>query len=44
MRTKYMEIQKDSRLVEDVLEDGKKEARAVSEAKMEVVRAAIGVA
>jgi len=44
MRTKYMEIQKDSLLVEDVLEDGKKEARAVSEAKMEVVRAAIGVA
>ena len=44
MRTKYMEIQKDSRLVEDVLEDGKKEARAVSEAKVEVVRAAIGVA
>lgn len=44
MRTKYEELQKDSSIVDDVLADGKREARFVSEAKMEQVRRAIGVA
>jgi tryptophanyl-tRNA synthetase len=44
MRAKYEELQKDSSIVEEVLADGKREARAISEAKMEQVRRAIGVA
>ncbi len=44
MRTKYEELQKDSSIVEEVLEAGKREARFVSEGKMEQVRRAIGVA
>ncbi|MDP2651877.1 MAG: tryptophan--tRNA ligase [bacterium] len=44
MRAKYEELQKDSGIVEEVLESGAREARAVSEAKMEEVRKAIGVA
>ena len=44
MRAKYEELQNDSSIVDDVLEKGKREARAVSEAKMEQVRRAIGVA
>ncbi len=44
MRAKYEELQKDSSIVDDVLESGKKEARYVSEGKMEQVRKAIGVA
>ncbi|MCR4333817.1 MAG: tryptophan--tRNA ligase, partial [Patescibacteria group bacterium] len=44
MRTKYEELQKDSSIVDEVLESGKREARYVSEAKMEQVRKAIGVA
>ncbi|MSU74853.1 tryptophan--tRNA ligase [Candidatus Kaiserbacteria bacterium] len=44
MRTKYEELKEDSSIVEDVLEAGKREARAVSETKMEEVRKAIGVA
>jgi tryptophanyl-tRNA synthetase len=44
MRTKYEELQKDSDIVDDVLEAGKREARAISGAKMDQVRAAIGVA
>ena len=43
MRAKYEELQKDSSIVDEVLEAGKREARAVSEAKMEQVRKAIGV-
>lgn len=43
MRIKYEELQKDSSIVDDVLESGKKEARYVSEGKMEQVRRAIGV-
>ncbi|MDD2657334.1 MAG: tryptophan--tRNA ligase [Candidatus Pacebacteria bacterium] len=44
MRTKYEELKGDSSIVDDLLESGKREARAVSEAKMEQVRKAIGVA
>ncbi|KKW39541.1 MAG: Tryptophan-tRNA ligase [Parcubacteria group bacterium GW2011_GWA1_54_9] len=44
MRTKYEELKNDSGIVDEVLESGKREARAVSEAKMERVRKAIGVA
>ena len=44
MRTKYEELKEDSSIVEEVLENGKREARAVSETKMEQVRCAIGVA
>jgi len=44
MRAKYEELQKDSSIVDEVLETGKNEARFVSEAKMEHVRKAIGVA
>ncbi len=44
MRAKYEELKQDSSIVDEVLEAGKREARAVSEAKMEQVRKAIGVA
>jgi tryptophanyl-tRNA synthetase len=44
MRTKYEELKADSSIVEEVLYNGKLEARAISEAKMEQVRTAIGVA
>ncbi len=44
IRTKYEELQTDPSIVERVLEAGKQEARAVSEAKMAQVRRAIGVA
>jgi tryptophanyl-tRNA synthetase len=43
MRVKYEELKNDSGIVEEVLARGKTEARAVSEAKMEQVRRAIGV-
>jgi tryptophanyl-tRNA synthetase len=43
MRTKYEELKNDSGIVDEVLLKGKQEARAVSEAKMEEVRKAIGV-
>lgn len=44
MRAKYEELKENPDIVEEVLEAGKREARAVSEAKMEQVRKAIGVA
>ena len=44
MRAKYEELQKDSSIVDEVLEAGRNEARYVSEGKMEQVRQAIGVA
>jgi tryptophanyl-tRNA synthetase len=44
MNAKYEELKKDPSAIYDVLEKGKHEARAVSEAKMEQVRKAIGVA
>ena len=44
LRAKYEELQNDPHIVEEVLAGGKSEARAVSEAKMEQVRRAIGVA
>jgi len=44
MREKYDELQKDSSIVEEVLTAGAREARAVSSAKMYLVRRAIGVA
>ena len=44
MRAKYEELATNSDIVDDILAKGKKDARAVSEAKMEQVRAAIGVA
>ena len=43
MRAKYEELQNDPGIVEEVLQRGKIEARALSEAKMEQVRRAIGV-
>ena len=43
LRAKYEELSKDPSIVDDVLEAGKSEARAVSEAKMLQVRRAIGV-
>ncbi len=43
MRAKYEELAANSDIVEEVLARGKSEARAVSEAKMEQVRKAIGV-
>jgi len=43
IRAKYEELKNDSSIVEEVLARGKQEARAVSEAKMEEVRKAIGV-
>ena len=44
MRTKYEELKEDSSIVEEVLENGEREARDVSEQKMEQVRKAVGVA
>lgn len=44
MRAKYEELKNDDSIVGEVLAKGKSEARAVSEAKMEEVRSAIGVA
>jgi tryptophanyl-tRNA synthetase len=44
MREKYEELKDDPDLIDDVLACGKRDARAVSEAKMEQVRRAIGVA
>jgi tryptophanyl-tRNA synthetase len=44
MRAKYEELKQDSSIVEEVLESGKQEARSISEAKMDEVRKAIGVA
>lgn len=44
MNAKYEELKKDPSVVYELLEKGKHEARAVSEAKMEQVRKAIGVA
>ncbi|MFZ2500376.1 MAG: tryptophan--tRNA ligase [Minisyncoccia bacterium] len=44
MRAKYESLQNDSSIVDDVLARGKIEARAVSDAKMEHVRRALGVA
>lgn len=44
MRNKYEELKKDPSIVENVLAQGKLAARAASEAKMEKVRQAIGVA
>ncbi len=44
MRTKYEELKNNPDLIDEVLEAGKQEARAVSEAKMEEVRKAVGVA
>lgn len=44
LRAKYEELKEDSGIVDDVLEAGKREAHALSEAKMEQVRRAIGVA
>ncbi len=43
MRARYEELMRNPGLVDEVLENGKREARAVSEAKMEEVRRAIGV-
>ncbi len=43
LRVKYEELQNDSSIVEEVLENGKREARAISEEKMEKVRKAVGV-
>ncbi|MBI2410021.1 tryptophan--tRNA ligase [Candidatus Kaiserbacteria bacterium] len=43
IRAKYEELKDDSSIVDQVLADGAREARAVSEAKMEQVRKAIGV-
>lgn len=44
IRAKYEELKEDSSIVDEVLATGKIEARAVTEAKMEQVRKAIGVA
>ncbi len=44
IRAKYESLKEDPTIVERVLEAGKREARAVSETKMEQVRKAIGVA
>jgi tryptophanyl-tRNA synthetase len=44
MRAKYEELKENPSIVEEVLSRGKLAARAVSEAKMEHVRQAIGVA
>lgn len=44
MRAKYEALKSDPSSVETILENGKLEARAVSEAKMEQVRKTIGVA
>ena len=44
MRAKYEELVANSDIVDEVLIKGKREARAISESKMEQVRRAIGVA
>jgi len=44
IRAKYEELKNDPSIVEEILTKGKIEARAVSSAKMETVRCAIGVA
>ncbi|HUX80717.1 MAG TPA: tryptophan--tRNA ligase [Candidatus Paceibacterota bacterium] len=44
IRTRYEELRNDPQIVEEVLEKGKREARRVSEKKMEHVRRTIGVA
>lgn len=44
LRAKHEALKEDSGIVEEVLARGKQEARAISEAKMEQVRRAIGVA
>ncbi len=44
MRLKYEELASNSDIVDEVLIKGKREARAISEAKMEAVRRVIGVA
>ncbi len=44
MRAKYEELKENPPIIEDVLAAGRLEARAVSEAKMDQVRNAIGVA
>jgi tryptophanyl-tRNA synthetase len=44
MRAKYEELQQNPSIVDDVLAAGRIEARAVTDAKMEQVRKAIGVA
>jgi tryptophanyl-tRNA synthetase len=44
IRAQYEELQNDQGIVEEILEKGKHEARAISEKKMEQVRKAIGVA
>lgn len=43
MRAKYEELKNNPSIVEEVLEAGKREARAITEAKMEQVRKAVGV-
>lgn len=43
IRAKYEELVRDPNIVEEVLAKGKTEARAISEAKMEQVRRAVGV-
>jgi hypothetical protein len=44
MRAKYEEFKNNPDIVEQVLIEGKQAARAVTEAKMQEVRKAIGVA
>jgi tryptophanyl-tRNA synthetase len=44
LRAKYEELKDDSNIVDEVLTTGKREAGAISDAKMERVRRAIGVA
>ena len=44
IRAKYEELQDNPDIVNKLLEKGKREARAISEKKMEEVRKAIGVA
>lgn len=44
IRTQYEELAQDQSIVDEILANGAREARAVSEAKMEQVRKAIGVA
>ncbi|HUY05396.1 MAG TPA: tryptophan--tRNA ligase [Candidatus Paceibacterota bacterium] len=44
IRAKYEDLMRDPGIVDEVLARGKREARAIAEAKMEQVRAAIGVA
>ena len=44
IRARYEELQNDPYIVDDILARGREEARAVSEAKMQQVRKAVGVA